>query len=325
MNVQMIDQEEIEHPAEGNNREQEENGELSPTEEEKKSKARKVKWTIFGIVIGLAIIAVIMILFGRDLLSGLEGAGDWLQENKVWGVVILSLSAAITCNLSAVIPIVYATSLLLAGYTHGYAALAYTMISTIIGSTAGFIMVNVCFKERIGRWLEKSKQLHSYKRAIGKGGTRIVILIRSVPGPYGLITFMLGVCDVTVPQFMLASVFGVMRQILHVSIGASVKDLQDIFNGKAVPKVATFVVAGVAVVLALITAYWARKLVAQEIAESGDETHVQVLDPTGSQTDVPLTQDVPMDDIEMIPTDIIDVQSPTDVTTHCEKYTRESV
>ena len=240
----------------------------SPDEEEQnKKKSKMIKYTILAAIVFLGTLTVLVLTVGRDVLSGLEGAGHWLQDNKVLGIAILSIACAVTSNLSICIPIVYATTLLLAGYTHGYPAAAYTMPSTIIGSTGGFIIVKRYCKERVGRWLSKSARLSSYKRAVGRGGTRIIILIRSVPAPYGPITFLLGVCDVSVPQFLLASVFGVMRQMLHVSIGASVKNLEEIFNGKAVPKTATFIVAGVSVVLSLITAYWTKKLVDREVAQ----------------------------------------------------------
>jgi len=229
--------------------------------------------TILRIVVALALITAILtgvaILPVRDYLARLLQA---TQSAGPWGPVLLAGTFVVACVLFIPGSIITLGAGFLFGVLRGTIAVS---VGSVLGATAAFLIGRTLLRE----WIEKRTAAHprfqAIDRAVGKEGFKIVLLVRLSPVfPFNLLNYALGLTDVRLWQYVLASWIGMLPgTLMYVYLGSALKGLADVAAGA--PKGGTpqtvFFVAGLVmtVVATVVITRVATRALSEAVAATG--------------------------------------------------------
>ena len=169
---------------------------------------------------GAAIVAAIVL--GRTAGAYLGDFTVWVESLGVWGPAVFIVGYAV-----AVIAFVPGSVLTLAaGAIFGLGAgTAYVFVAATLGATGAFLVARTFARTAIERRLANNPSFAAIDRAVAQQGRRIVFLLRLSPVfPFTLLNYALGLTNVRLADYVLAS-FGMLPgTLLYVYSGSVVGD-----------------------------------------------------------------------------------------------------
>ncbi|KAJ3145120.1 hypothetical protein HDU89_007537 [Geranomyces variabilis] len=165
----------------------------------------------------------------------------------------------------------YGTLLYLQGYIYGFPG---GFIPAYVGALSGAV---VCFIAA-RRWLDASHRARfvasfpkwrAVEEVVEKGGLKLLVLIRLAPYPYGLMSLLLATTTVPLGRFIKATALSLLKTILHIYIGSTVRDLSETTNLTPARLAATVFGTVVAVIVMVVLTVEVRRVLERAEAAAG--------------------------------------------------------
>jgi len=173
------------------------------------------RWIRLGL--GLAAV-VVLVLVGRELGAVVPRFKEWVGELGVWGPVVFMVGYAL-----AVVGFVPASALTLgAGAIFGVVeGTLLTLVGATVGATAAFWIARNLARHRVEARIQGDRRFAAIDRAIAKEGRKIVFLLRLSPAfPFNLLNYALGLTQVRLVDYVVASLGMIPGTLLYVYLGA---------------------------------------------------------------------------------------------------------
>lgn len=187
-------------------------------------------------------IPYLKILLGIVVLAGLiylgRSAGGYIPEFAAWvdGLGALGPIVFIIGYAVAVVGFIPGSLLTLAaGAIFGLVeGTAYVFVAAVLGSTLAFLIARHGARAAIERRIEGDKRFAAIDRAVGAEGRKIVFLLRLSPVfPFNLLNYSLGLTQVRLVDYLIASVGMLPGSLLYVYTGKVAGDVAAIAGGGA--------------------------------------------------------------------------------------------
>lgn len=156
----------------------------------------------------------------------------WIEQLGAWGAI--AFMAVYVVATVALVP----GSLLTLGagvlFGLGWGSLLVFAGATL-GATAAFLVGRYGLRDWVTqRWIAGNDRFQAVDRAIAREGFKIVLLMRLSPlFPFNALNYMLGLTQVSLRDYLLASIGMIPGTIAYVYIGASFRSLAALFAGSA--------------------------------------------------------------------------------------------
>jgi uncharacterized membrane protein YdjX (TVP38/TMEM64 family) len=168
--------------------------------------------------IGFAAAAVVLLWWaGREAAALVPRFAEWVDGLGPWGPI-----AFVTGYALAVVGFVPGSVLTLAaGAIFGLAkGTVVVLVGATLGSTIAFLLSRSVARESVARRVEGDPRFAAIDRAIGREGFRIVLLLRLSPVfPFSLLNYALGLTQVRLRDYVLASFGMIPGTLLYVYSG----------------------------------------------------------------------------------------------------------
>jgi uncharacterized membrane protein YdjX (TVP38/TMEM64 family) len=209
--------------------------------------------SIGKVVLGIAALAALIVL-GSYAGGYVEPFRDWIDGLGAAGPIVFALVYAVS-----VVAFVPASALTIAG------GLAFGVVegsiivflAATLGATVSFLIARYVAREAIESRTADNPRFAAIDRAIESQGRRIVLLLRLSPVfPFVLLNYLLGLTNVRLTDYVVASIGMIPGTVLYVYIGSLSGDVAAASDGGAESgKTALLVIGFVAtlVVTILIT------------------------------------------------------------------------
>ena len=216
---------------------------------------------------------VVLVVLGRQLGGYIPVFAQWVNGLGVWGPVVFILGYA-----TAVVAFVPGSILTLAaGAIFGLVeGTLYVFVAATLGATAAFIVSRTIARTAIEKRLRGNEKFAAIDRAVAAQGRRIVFLLRLSPAfPFTLLNYALGLTQVRLVDYFVASVGMLPGTVLYVYYGKLAGDVAALAGGAVVEKGAgyyTVLVLGLVatVVVTTIVTRLARRALGEATAASVD-------------------------------------------------------
>lgn len=218
---------------------------------------------VAAIVTGLAILPVKAYL--ARLLQAVESVGPW-------GPVLLAGAFIVASVLFLPGSILTLGAGFLFGIVRGTIAVS---VGSVLGATAAFLVGRTLLRRSIEKRIAANSRFQAIDRAVGKEGFKIVLLLRLSPVfPFNLLNYALGLTDIRLGQYVLASWIGMLPgTLMYVYLGSALKSLADVAAGApkgGAPQTVFFVVGLVMTVVAtVVITRIARRALSKAVAAEG--------------------------------------------------------
>ncbi len=177
------------------------------------------RWARIAIAIGVVVAAIAL---GRQAGAYLGDVTAWIESLGPWGPLVFIAGYA-----AAVVAFVPGSVLTLAaGAIFGLGAgTVYVFIAATLGATAAFLVARNLARTAVERRLASNPRFAAIDRAVATQGRRIVFLLRLSPVfPFSLLNYALGLTQVRLADYVLASVGMLPGTLLYVYSGSVVGD-----------------------------------------------------------------------------------------------------
>lgn len=176
------------------------------------------------LLIVVAIAALIAAGKYFNVQEQLRTALEWVQGLGPWGYAAFG----VIYILAAVLFIPGSILTLGAGVVFGVAAGSLVVIvSATLGATAAFLIGRYLARDWVAKQIEGNERFKAVDEAVATEGWKIVGLTRLSPVfPFNLLNYAFGVTQVSLRDYFLASLFGMMPgTVMYVYIGSLAGDL----------------------------------------------------------------------------------------------------
>ncbi len=219
--------------------------------------AEESTWSIGRTVLVLVALAGIVYL-GRSAGAYVPRFAEW-----VGGLGSLGPLVFIAGYAAAVIGFVPGSVLTLAsGAIFGLGeGTAYVFVAAVLGSTGAFLVARHGARAAVERRIEGDARFAAIDRAVGREGRKIVFLLRLSPVfPFNLLNYALGLTQVRLVDYVVASLGMLPGTLLYVYTGKLIGDVAAVAGGvETEAGVGEWVVRGVGLVAtAVVTLYITR-------------------------------------------------------------------
>ena len=200
----------------------------SPSSPRKESETPYAK-----IALGIAVLAALLYL-GRSVGGYVPAFAEWVDELGALGPVVFIFGYAI-----AVVAFIPGSLLTLAagaifGLTEGT---IYVLVAATLGATLAFLIARHGARAAIERRIAGDDRFAAIDRAVGAEGLKIVFLLRLSPVfPVNLLNYSLGLTQVRLVDYFVASIGMLPGSLLYVYTGKVAGDVAAIAGGQAVEK-----------------------------------------------------------------------------------------
>jgi len=182
------------------------------------------------IALGIGVLVALLYL-GRSAGGYVPVFAEWVEGLGVLGPVVFILGYAI-----AVVAFIPGSLLTLAaGAIFGLAeGTIYVLIAATLGSTLAFLIARHAARAAIERRLQGDERFAAIDRAVGAEGLKIVFLLRLSPVfPFNLLNYSLGLTQVRLVDYFVASIGMLPGSLLYVYTGKVAGDVAAIAGGQA--------------------------------------------------------------------------------------------
>jgi uncharacterized membrane protein YdjX (TVP38/TMEM64 family) len=122
-----------------------------------------------------------------------------------------------------------------AGFLYG-AVIGTLVVSpaSVAGATVAFLIARYLARDRVTQRLKKYPQAAAIDRAIENNGFKAVVLLRLQPLlPFNILNYALGLTNIRLRDYMLASWIGMLpATVLYVYLGSVMNDISDLLRGR---------------------------------------------------------------------------------------------
>lgn len=181
---------------------------------------------------GLVIVG--MLVFGRWGARYVPIFTDWVHGLGALGPVVFIVGYV----LAAVAGIPGSLLTLAAGAIFGLVAgVGYVFVGATLGATAAFLVSRYVARGFVERRLHGNERFRAIDQAIAKDGRKIVFLLRLSPlFPFSLLNYALGLSQVRLLDYIIASVGMLPGTVLYVYYGKLAGDVAAVAAGGAAVK-----------------------------------------------------------------------------------------
>jgi len=175
-----------------------------------------------------------LLLGGREVGAYLPRFAAWVDGLGFWGPVVFVLGYA-----AAVVALAPGSVLTLAaGAIFGVAkGTLIVFVAAVAGSSAAFLVSRYLARGAVERWLAGNPQFAAVDHAVGAQGRKVVFLLRLSPVfPFNFLNYALGLTQVRLADYLVASVGMIPGTLLYVYYGKLAGDVAALAGGAAVEK-----------------------------------------------------------------------------------------
>ena len=150
-----------------------------------------------------------------------------------------------------------------AGYLYGVlTGVLVTSLGALLGAVISFAACRRLGKEWVTAYTSRFQQARALIRVLeGRGGWRIVAMLRLTPIPFGVQNALLSASDIGLQRYATATFCGLLpTQFLNAYMGTTLGALSDVFAGKAPGASSTIIIASQVLFFVLVTWYVNRRM-----------------------------------------------------------------
>ncbi len=183
-------------------------------------------------MLALAVLAIsAVILFGRFGARYVPMFANWVHELGALGPIVFIGGYMI----AAIVGVPGSLLTLAAGAIFGLSlGIAYAITAATLGATAAFLVSRYVARGFVERRLAGNARFRALDQAIADNGRKIVFLLRLSPVfPFSLLNYALGLSQVRLVDFVIASVGMLPGTVLYVYYGKLAGDVAGVASGGA--------------------------------------------------------------------------------------------
>jgi uncharacterized membrane protein YdjX (TVP38/TMEM64 family) len=237
---------------------------------ETSSEADPKAWPWARILLGLAALAVAVYL-GRTAGAYIPAFASWVDGLGAWGPLAFILGYAV-----AVVAFVPGSALTLAaGAIFGLVeGTVYVFIAASVGATLAFLLARHAARSTIEKRIEGDPRFAAIDRAVGGEGRKIVFLLRLSPVfPFNLLNYALGLTQVRLVDYCVASLGMIPGTLLYVYTGKIIGDVAAVAGGAGPERGAgSWVVIGVGLIATLLVTLVVTRIARRALADATGES-----------------------------------------------------
>ncbi|BAZ03883.1 TVP38/TMEM64 family protein [Calothrix sp. NIES-3974] len=157
----------------------------------------------------------------------------------------------------------------------------YVLIAATFGATFAFLIGRYFSRDWVHRQISRYPHFQAIDRAVGKEGFKIVLLTRLSPVfPFNLLNYIFGVTQVSLKDYIYASIGMVPGIILYVYIGTLVGNISTM-NPQNLPtnttaQIGQWLLQGIGLIAAIAITIYLSKIARQALKESMAESDTGV-------------------------------------------------
>lgn len=181
-----------------------------------------------------ALVGVALFFVGRAAGPYLPRFVAWVEGLGPWGPVAFVLGYAVATV--ALLPGSVLT--LIGGAVFGLVwGTLYVFVAAVLGAGAAFLVARYVARPAVERRLRGDKRFERIDAAIGRQGTKVVLLLRLSPVlPFNLLNYALGLTRVRFRDYLLASVGMLPGTLLYVYYGKVAGDVAALLGGAEIDR-----------------------------------------------------------------------------------------
>lgn len=218
-------------------------------------------------LLGIAAAVAALVVLGRAAGGRLPAFLDWVAGLGAWGPAVFIAGYVVACV--AFVPGWILT--LAAGVLFGLArGTLYVFAGAVLGSTAAFLVSRHLARGAVARRIAGDARFAAVDRAIARAGLKIVFLLRLSPlFPFNLLNYALGLTQVRLRDYLLASVGMLPGSVLYVSYGVAIGSLAQVAAGMPARRdPAGLALFGIGLVATLLVTVYVTRLARRALAEA---------------------------------------------------------
>lgn len=221
------------------------------------------------VVVGLGLLALVIFL-GRSAGAYVPRFAEWVGGLGPLGPIVFILGYA-----AAVVGFVPGSVLTLAsGAIFGLAeGTLYVFVAAVLGSTGAFLIARHGARAAIERRIEGDARFAAIDRAVGREGRKIVFLLRLSPiFPFNLLNYALGLTQVRLVDYVIASIGMLPGTLLYVYTGKLIGDVAAVAGGvQTEAGTADWVVRGVGLLATAVVTLYITRIARRALDAATDE------------------------------------------------------
>lgn len=233
------------------------------------------RWPIGRILIGLALLVGVIVL-GRSAGAYVPRFAEWVDGLGPLGPLVFIVGYAV-----AVVAFVPGSVLTLAsGAIFGLAeGTLYVFVAAVLGSTGAFLIARHAARAAVERRIEGDARFAAIDRAIGGEGRKIVFLLRLSPiFPFNLLNYALGLTQVRLVDYLIASLGMLPGTLLYVYTGKLIGDVAAVAGGvETEAGMADWIVRGLGLVATAVVTFYVTRI-ARRALDAATDDHVPIDD-----------------------------------------------
>lgn len=241
-----------------------------------------------GVGIALAASAVLLMACLAYLLPVGEITANlinWIDRLGPWGYAMMILAYVASCLLFVPGSILTLASGAMFGLLAGTAVVS---VGSTAGAAAAFLVGRYFARSAIEHRIATYPKFTALDGAVGRSGFKIVLLTRLSPAfPFNLLNYGFGLTGVSFRDYLLASWIGMLpATALYVYIGATAKDLTQIFSGDLAPTGSQTLMKVIGLAATLAVTVYVTRIARKALREALPDTPVMTkpIDAEGSDT-----------------------------------------
>ena len=195
--------------------------------------------TVVRVIIAFVVV-IALVLLGRQLSGQLPRLTAALDGLGAWGPIVFILAYAIAC-----IAFVPASLLTLgAGALFGVVkGTAFVLIGATLGATGAFLIARYVARDWITERVQRDARFAAIDAAIALEGRKVVFLLRLSPViPFNVLNYALGLTQVRLIDFVIASIGMIPGTLLYVYTGKLASVVVGASNAASPPRGPAFYV-----------------------------------------------------------------------------------
>lgn len=166
----------------------------------------------------------------RLLTDWLTSSEQFFQQLGWMGVLLFALAMAIAAMFMAPLSIFAIAAGMIFGGWKGFVAVE---IGTALSAALNFLLSRYVARAPIQRRMEKNPKFRAIDTAIGREGAKLVVLLRFVPMPFGLMNYLLGLTAIRFWPYFGASVSAIwVGNAVFAYLGATADAGLDAITGR---------------------------------------------------------------------------------------------
>lgn len=169
----------------------------------------------------------------RLLTDWLASSEQFFQQLGWMGILLFALVMAVAAIGMAPLSIFAIAAGMIFGGWRGFVAVE---IGTALSAALNFLLSRYVARAPIQRRMEKNPKFRAIDTAIGREGAKLVVLLRFVPMPFGLMNYLLGLTAIRFWPYFGASVSAIwVGNAVFAYLGATADASLDAITGRGRP------------------------------------------------------------------------------------------